>query len=73
MEATVPLALRKKNFLKIVVVGDASVGKTTLLEKYLTGNNITNVKPTIGADFKTKQLMLDDEKAVALQVWDTAG
>lgn len=65
--------LRKKNFLKIVVVRDSSVGKTTLLEKYLSGNDLTNVKPTIGADFKTKQIDLEGGKQVALQVWDTAG
>jgi len=42
---------QKKNFLKIVVLGDANVGKTSLLMRYTQGKNPQNMKPTIGADF----------------------
>ena len=31
------MATRKKNFLKIVILGDSGVGKTTLLQQYLNG------------------------------------
>jgi len=42
---------QKKNFLKIVVLGDSDVGKTSLLMRYTSGKTPVNMKPTIGADF----------------------
>ena len=44
-------SLQKKNFLKIVVLGDSDVGKTSLLMRYTQGKHPQNNKPTIGADF----------------------
>lgn len=41
----------KKNFLKIVVLGDTDVGKTSLLLRYTQGKLPTATKATIGADF----------------------
>ena len=63
---------RKKNFLKIVILGDSGVGKTTLLQQYLNGKVNLNSKPTIGADFSKKEVLIDDN-VVTLQIWDTAG
>ena len=44
-------ATQKKNFLKIVVLGDSDVGKTSLLMRYTQGKTPMHMKPTIGADF----------------------
>ena len=66
------MASKKKNFLKIVILGDSGVGKTTLLSHYLTGVAGSNAKPTIGADFSKKEVMIDNT-LVTLQIWDTAG
>ena len=67
------MASKKKNFLKIVILGDSGVGKTTLLQQYLSGKAISgNQKPTIGADFTKKEVMIDNN-LVTLQIWDTAG
>jgi Ras-related protein Rab-7A len=45
------MSSKKKNFLKIVILGDSGVGKTTLLQQYFSGKYTGNSKPTIGADF----------------------
>ena len=50
---------RKKNMLKILILGDSGVGKTTILQKYLSGKTSAS-KPTIGADFSKKEIMIDD-------------
>ena len=63
---------KKKNFLKIVILGDSGVGKTTLLQQYLNGKIADRAKPTIGADFSKKEILIDNT-VVMLQIWDTAG
>lgn len=63
---------QKKNFLKIVVLGDANVGKTSLLMRYTQGKNPQNMKPTIGADFQKKEVVVNNT-IVTVQIWDTAG
>ena len=61
----------KKQFLKIVILGDSGVGKTTLLQQYVN-QKVGMSKPTIGADFQKKEVMIDNQQ-VNLQIWDTAG
>ena len=56
-----------------MLLGDSGVGKTTLLQLYLNGRVTGNSKPTIGADFSRKTIMLEGDQLVTLQIWDTAG
>lgn len=63
---------KKKNFLKIVILGDSGVGKTTLLQQYVNKKVNAHSKPTIGADFSKKEITIDNQ-IVTLQIWDTAG
>ena len=58
--------------MKIVILGDSGVGKTTLLQQYVHQKAATNTKPTIGADFAKKEIQVDGQ-VVTLQIWDTAG
>lgn len=58
--------------LKVVLVGDASVGKTSILNRYITGSHGTNISPTLGASFTTKLVESEGEN-VKLQIWDTSG
>lgn len=66
------MATKKKNILKIVILGDSGVGKTTLLQQYVSQKVSAHSKPTIGADFTKKEVMIDNS-VVTLQIWDTAG
>ncbi|GMI10420.1 hypothetical protein TrVE_jg5634 [Triparma verrucosa] len=63
---------RKKVLLKIIILGDSGVGKTSLMNQYVSKRFTSQYKATIGADFLTKEIMVDD-KLVTLQIWDTAG
>ena len=58
--------------MKFIILGDSSVGKTSLLLRF--SNNIFNEErlPTIGIDYKIKKLQINN-KIVKVEVWDTAG
>jgi Ras-related protein Rab-7A len=58
--------------LKVIILGDSGVGKTSLMNQYVSNRFSEQYKATIGADFLTKEVMIDD-KLVTLQIWDTAG
>eukprot|EP01100_Stratorugosa_tubuloviscum_P001133 TRINITY_DN1252_c0_g1_i4.p1 TRINITY_DN1252_c0_g1~~TRINITY_DN1252_c0_g1_i4.p1 ORF type:complete len:198 (+),score=78.01 TRINITY_DN1252_c0_g1_i4:157-750(+) len=57
---------------KIVFIGDASVGKTSLFHRFATGTFTTDYKATLGADQKTISARVQDQ-AVSFEIWDTAG
>ncbi len=60
------------NIFKVVVVGQAGVGKTSLLTRYVDSVFPEEHYSTIGVDHKIKTLQIDG-KLVKLQMWDTAG
>jgi len=68
--STVPT--RKKVLLKVIILGDSGVGKTSLMNQYVNQKFSTQYKATIGADFLTKEVVIDD-RVVTMQIWDTAG
>ncbi|XP_054579594.1 ras-related protein Rab-43 isoform X3 [Eptesicus fuscus] len=57
---------------KLVLVGDASVGKTCVVQRFKTGAFSERQSSTIGVDFTMKTLEIQG-KRVKLQIWDTAG
>lgn len=63
---------RKKALLKVIILGDTGVGKTSLMNQYVNNRFSTQYKATIGADFLTKDITIDN-KMVTIQIWDTAG
>eukprot|EP00697_Spironema_sp_BW2_P002570 gnl/Spiro4/13406_TR7148_c0_g1_i1.p2 gnl/Spiro4/13406_TR7148_c0_g1~~gnl/Spiro4/13406_TR7148_c0_g1_i1.p2 ORF type:complete len:223 (+),score=41.66 gnl/Spiro4/13406_TR7148_c0_g1_i1:80-748(+) len=63
---------RKKVLLKVIILGDSSVGKTSLMNQYVNKKFNQQYKATIGADFLTKEIFIDD-RLVTMQIWDTAG
>ncbi|KAL0287665.1 UNVERIFIED_CONTAM: Ras-related protein Rab7 [Sesamum calycinum] len=66
------MSLRRRTLLKVIVLGDSGVGKTSLMNQYVHKKFSQQYKATIGADFVTKELQIDD-RLVTLQIWDTAG
>ncbi|QLQ82202.1 hypothetical protein HG537_0G04570 [Torulaspora globosa] len=67
------MSSRKKNILKVIILGDSGVGKTSLMHRYVNDKYSQQYKATIGADFLTKEVVVDDDKVATMQVWDTAG
>jgi len=63
---------RQKALLKVIILGDSGVGKTSLMNQYVNNKFSSQYKATIGADFLTKEVMVGD-KLVTMQIWDTAG
>ena len=66
------MSARRKVLLKVIILGDSGVGKTSLMNQYVNKRFTTQYKATIGADFLTKEVMIDD-RLVTMQIWDTAG
>ena len=58
---------------KIIIIGDASVGKTALLSKYLKGVFPKSPLSTIATEFATKIIQIKEGGYIKAQIWDTAG
>lgn len=58
--------------IKVLVVGNGSVGKSTMIQRYCKGVFVKEYKKTIGVDFLEKCINFEDEE-VRLMIWDTAG
>ncbi|KAH3892506.1 ras-related protein Rab-43-like [Dreissena polymorpha] len=57
---------------KIVLIGDADVGKTCVVQRFKSGTYVEKHASTIGVDFTMRTMQIDG-KLVKLQIWDTAG
>ncbi|PPE01411.1 hypothetical protein GOBAR_DD01554 [Gossypium barbadense] len=56
----------------VVLIGDSAVGKSQLLARFSRNQFSLDSKATIGVEFQTKTLVIDN-KTVKAQIWDTAG
>ena len=57
---------------KIIIIGDAGVGKSNMLIRYLKDEFDSAKAPTVGVEFASKTVKVDKDYA-KLQIWDTAG
>ena len=64
--------MMNKELFKIMMLGDAGVGKTAMLERFVKNIFSSEYKVTIGADFLHKEVVVQGVRA-NLQIWDTAG
>ncbi|XP_067869089.1 ras-related protein Rab-18-like [Heterodontus francisci] len=58
--------------LKILIIGESGVGKSSLLLRFTDGTFDSEIGSTIGVDFKVKAMRFDGN-SVKLAIWDTAG
>ena len=58
---------------KLVLLGQAGVGKSNLVLRFVKGEFHENNESTIGAAFLTQTVTLSDQSTVKFEIWDTAG
>jgi len=74
ISALVAAMLQMNEFLfKIIVIGEANVGKTSTIKRYVSNEFSNKYKYTIGVDFALKHVDWDENTVVRLQLWDIAG
>jgi len=62
----------RKLLFKTIVVGDGGIGKSTMIQRLITGQFVP-MKITIGTDLATYDLQIDTNTIIKLQIWDFAG
>jgi len=62
----------REGAFKLCIFGDGGVGKTTLVNRYLTKIFDEDIKMTVGADFYVKDLEIEGKKVV-IRIWDFGG
>lgn len=58
---------------KLVLLGDAAVGKSSIAERFVRNEFFDYQQPTIGAAFLTQTIQLDNNVNIKFEIWDTAG
>lgn len=58
---------------RIIMLGDSTVGKSSLLKRYTEDLFLDSVNQTVGVDFYVHFLEVEPGVRVKLQFWDTAG
>jgi Ras-related protein Rab-11A len=56
----------------VVLIGDSGVGKSNLLSRFTRNEFNLDSKSTIGVEFATRSIQIDN-KTIKAQIWDTAG
>ena len=56
----------------MIFVGDTSVGKSCIMQRFTSNNFDQDITPTVGASFVSKELIVENQHVV-LNIWDTAG
>lgn len=65
--------MQQERLLKILVIGDLGVGKTSIIKRYVHQVFSQHYRATIGVDFALKVLNWDHQTVIRLQLWDIAG
>ena len=65
--------MAKVEELKIITLGNSSVGKSSFIIKYVDNAFSFDYITTLGVDYKQKKIKLKNEKEIRLRIFDTAG
>ena len=65
--------MQHERLLKVLVIGDLGVGKTSIIKRYVHQVFSQHYRATIGVDFALKVLTWDQGTVLRLQLWDIAG
>ena len=57
---------------QLLIIGDSTVGKTSIISRYANGIFNSNYLATLGLDNFTKDEVIDN-KTIRIKIWDTAG
>nr|XP_032294876.1 ras-related protein rab7 isoform X2 [Drosophila virilis] len=72
IQKTSSMSDHSKPLLKILVLGDCGVGKTSLMNRYVNKHFTNMYKASIGTDFFSKEVVVNN-RMITMHFWDTAG
>ncbi|KAL8813623.1 MAG: hypothetical protein Q9223_006988, partial [Gallowayella weberi] len=72
MADSVAAATKPSSSVKLVLLGEAAVGKSSLVLRFVNNDFQENKEPTIGAAFLTQKCNLP-HRTIKFEIWDTAG
>ena len=58
---------------KVVLIGESGVGKTSILLRYVSNEFNSQQFSTLGLSYVDKIILIDNNKKIKLEIWDTAG
>ncbi|VDO03680.1 unnamed protein product [Rodentolepis nana] len=58
---------------RFILIGDSTVGKSSLLQYFYEGKIASIPEPTVGVDYFSRNILLTDGTVIKLRLWDTAG
>lgn len=58
---------------KVILIGDSSVGKTSILFRYMQDGFLDNPNVTLGLELSIKRVQLENNESIVLNIWDSAG
>ena len=58
--------------VKLVLLGNASVGKSSILQRFASDIYSEHKPPTVGAAFTTKMITIEKGRQIKFDIWDTA-
>jgi Ras-related protein Rab-11A len=67
---------KKEDFdhvIKVILIGDSGVGKTNIISRLCKDEFLVESKSTVGVEFASKLIELENKKVIKMQIWDTAG
>ncbi|CAM6032019.1 unnamed protein product [Sphagnum compactum] len=62
----------RRGYFVVILIGDSGVGKSNILSRFTRDEFSIDSKSTIGVEFATRSIQVDD-KIIKAQIWDTAG